>query len=290
MRSKITTVVVLCVVFVGIIASNGSASVRFDGLTWYHTENPELLKINEDGQLVWLAPMISTQLTVKLPEMNLTRVGDAAEVVYMLKLEGVKTGVPATDPTLLSGTGDLRVGLFDSNGVGHIDRDKTGYKNDKWQSYLGYCARICPCLPVDIEREHSDAIPGKFMKRSNKMGDDVRKSLVQTAGPYTRSRDLSGFGLELGKFSRLILRIERKAENTLEFSVTLNGITYIYVDDEPKLQPKKIDALAIYYPNPKKYTSITLAGCCFSCKPISADKNPRTYISGKSKNKPEPVK
>jgi len=40
------------------------------------------------------------------------------------------------------------------------------------------------------------------MKRSKNIGDDVRRSLVQTAGPYTRSRDLSGFGMELGEFSK----------------------------------------------------------------------------------------
>jgi hypothetical protein len=282
-----TATAVLGVIFIGIIAANASASVRFDGLTWYHSKDPNLLKLNEDGQLVWLAPMRATQLNVKLPEMDLSKVGDVAEVVYMLKLEGVKTGIPSTDPTLLCGTGDFRIGLFDSNGSGHIDKDSTGFLNDKWRNYLGYCARICPCLPIGIEREHSDAIPGKFMKRSDKIGDDVRRSLVQTSGPYTRSRDMSGFGLEFGKFSKLILRIERTADKTLEFSVTLNGITYIYIDDEAKLQPKKIDAMAIFRANPLEYTSITLAGCHFSCQPVSIDEHPRKYLCNKKRNKPQ---
>jgi len=267
--------------------SQAVASVRFDGLTWYHSEDPNRLILNDDCQLVWLAPKVADQITVKLPKMDLAHVGDVAEVIYMFKVEGIKTGVPGTDPTLLSGTGDLRIGLFDSGGAGHIDRDNTGYRNDKWQSYLGYCARICPCLPVGIERKHSDAIPGKFMKRSRNIGDDVRRSLVQTAGPYTRSRDLSGFGLKLGEFSRLILRVERKPANTLEFSVTLKGTTYIYVDDEPELQPKKIDAMAVYFPNPNRYTSITFAGCCFSCKSSAATEPARIYISRHKKNKPD---
>ena len=285
MRYKAVAAMVLSVIFV--FASHAPAAVRFDGLTWYHSEDPSRLVLNQDHQLVWMNPKVADQITVKLPEMSLCNVGDAAEAAYMFKVDGFTTGVPGTDPTMLSGTGDFRIGLFDSNGAGHIDSDKTGYKNDKWQAYLGYCARICPCLPVGIEREHSDAIPGKFMKRSNSIGDDVRKSLVQRAGPYTRSRDLSGFGLKLGEFSPLILRIERKAPNVLEFSVTLNRTTYIYEDDEPQLQPKKIDAMAIYFPNPKKYASITFAGCCFSCKPSPSSKAVRTYICRHKKNTPD---
>ncbi|MHC4625047.1 MAG: hypothetical protein ACYS4W_14225 [Planctomycetota bacterium] len=286
MKKKTVTAMVLWVVCICILSSQAMAAVRFDGLTWYHSEDPSRLKLNDDHQLVW-QPRPADQITVKLPQMDLSNVGDVAQVVYMFKAEGIKTGVPGTDPTLLSGTGDLRIGLFDSNGGGHIDSDNSGYRNDKWQSYLGYCARICPCLPVGIEREHSDAIPGKFMKRSKDMGDDVRRSLVQKAGPYTRSRDLSGFGLKLGEFSKLTLRVERKSAETLEFSVTLKGTTYIYEDDEPELQPKKIDAMAIYFPNPNEYTSFTFAGCHFSCKPSESDEPARTYISRHKKNKPD---
>jgi hypothetical protein len=286
MRNRVVTAMILWVVCICVLPSQGLAAVRFDGLTWYHSEDPSRLKLNEDHQLVWY-PRTADQITVKLPEMDLSRVGDVADVVYMYKTEGIKTGVPSTDPTLLSGTGDLRVGLFDSNGKGHIARDKTGYRNKKWVGYLGYCARICPHLPVEIEREHSDAIPGKIMKRTKAFEEDVGPSLVQKAGPYGKSRDLSGFGLPLGEFSQLILRVERKSASTLEFSVTLNGTTYIYIDDETDMQPKKIDAMAIYFPNPNKYTSITFAGCHFSCRPSRVAKPTRTYISRHKKGKPD---
>ena len=69
--------------------------------------------------------------------------------------------------------------------------------------------------------------------------------------------------------------------------MTLNGITYIYIDDEPDMQPKKIDAMAMYFPNPNKYTSITFAGCWFSCRPVSPDKPTKTYISAHKKGKPD---
>jgi hypothetical protein len=198
--------------------------------------------------------------------------------VYMFKTEGTRTGVRSTDPTLLSGTGDLRIGFFDSNGKGHIARDGTGYRNDKWCGYLGYCARICPHLPVGIEREHSDAIPGKIMKRTKAFEKGVCESLVQKAGPYGRSRDISGFGLALGVYSPLVLRAERTKPDTVVFSVTLNDVTHIYTDDGSDHQPKKIDAMAMYFPNPKAYSSITFAGCYFSCKPS-------TVTSGRPKGR-----
>ena len=246
------------------------AAVRFDGLMWYHSEDPNRLIVNEDCQLVWLNPKAPDQVTVRLAEMDLSDVGDSAEVVYMFKSEGVRTGVASTDPTLLSGTGDLRIGLFDSNGRGHIEVDGSGYRNPIWCGYLGYCARICPHLPAGIKRKHSDAIPGKFMKRTRAYEADVCESLVQKAGPYGKSRDLSGFGLPLGVYSRLILRVARTGKETLAFTVTLNDVSYTYIDDDPRLQPKKIDAMAIYFPNPKAYRSITLAGCCFSCRPAGS--------------------
>ncbi|MHC4476631.1 MAG: hypothetical protein ACYTEL_13360 [Planctomycetota bacterium] len=284
MKGSIAGLIV--VVCLGVMVSSSPAAVRFDGLIWYHSEDPSRLTLNEDHQLVWY-PDLATQITVKLPEMDLSKVGDVADVVYMYKTEGFKTGVPSTDPTLLSGTGDLRIGFFDSNGRGHINSDKTGYRNDKWVGYLGYCARICPHLPVEIEREHSDAIPGKIMKRTKAFDKDVGPSLVQKAGPYGRSRDLSGFGLPLGEFSEFVLRVERKTASTLEFSVTLNGITYIYIDDEAEMQPKKIDAMAMYFPNPNKYTSITFAGCHFSCRPSATGETPRAYVSRHKKNRPD---
>ncbi|MHC4574289.1 MAG: hypothetical protein ACYS76_09195 [Planctomycetota bacterium] len=273
-KSRIIPTVVLMVVFAGGLVPPVRAAVRFDGLVWYHSEDPDRLILNKDHQLVWVNPRAPDMVIVRLPAMDVSDVGDVAEVAYMFKTEGVRTGVASTDPTLLSGTGDLRIGLFDSNGRGHMDRDGGGYRNEIWCGYLGYHARMCPHLPVGIRRKHSDAIPGKIMKRTKAFEKGVCESLLQKAGPYGRSRDISGFGLPLGVYSPLILRVERTKPNTLVFSATLNDVTYRYVDDDASLQPKKIDALGIYFPNPKAYSSITLAGCCFSCRPSTVKFRP----------------
>jgi len=247
------------VALLAVLGSYASASVDFDGLTWYHSEDPGRLILNKHRQLVWVNPKGPDQVTVKLREMDLSNVGDVAQVVYMYKTEGAKTGIPSTDPTLLSGTGDIRIGFFDSNGKGFISSDKTGYTSDTWCGYLGYCARVCPHLPVGIKRKHSDAIPGKFMKRTKAFEDGVCRSLLQRAGSYGGSRDLSGFGLELGVFTPLIIRAERVAADTVVFSVSFNNVTYTYIDDDPSMQPKKIDTMALYFPNPNNYTAIVLA-------------------------------
>jgi len=267
MKKVVIASAIVSVVWAVAAAPPAIAAVCFDGLTWYHSEDPNRLIINAEGHLEWLNPKAPDQVTVQLPEMDLGDVGDVAEFVYMYKAEGVPTGEPSTDPTLLSGTGDLRIGLFDSNGQGHVKSDTTGYRNDIWRGYFGYQVRICPHLPAGIARQHSDAIPGKFMKRTGAFEKDVSPSLIQKAGPYGKSKDISGFGLGLGVSAPLVLRVERADLETLVFSVTLNDVTYRYVDDDASHQPKKIDAMAIYFPNPKAYTSITLAGSCF----VSAD-------------------
>jgi hypothetical protein len=252
MRRVAVSLVIVVLLCVGLAVSPAIGAARFDGLTWYHSEDPSRLILNEKGHLVWLKPHAPDQVTVQLPEMDLSDVGDAAEVVYMFRTEGTKTGVPSTDPTLLSGTGDIRIGLFDSNKRGHTDRDNAGYRNDLWCGYLGYCARICPHLPAGIKREHSDAIPGNVMKHTNAFEEGVYESLVQKAGPYGMSRDLSGFGLEMGVFSALILQVERKAADTLVFRVTLNDVRYEYVDDDPPLNPRRLMRWRCTFPIPRR--------------------------------------
>ena len=267
MKSAIARLFVVLLAGV-LVPEAGFASVRFDGLNWYMSEDPDRLVLNEDHQLVWKDPAAPDMIAVRLPAMRLTDVGDTAEVVYKYKGSGTRTGVASTDPTMLSGTGDIRIGLFDSNGRDHVDRDGIGYADTRFRGYLGYHVRVCPHLPVGIKRRHSDAIPGKFMKRTKPYGEDGG-SLVSSAASYGKSLDLSGFGLALDVYSPLVLKIERTAPKTLVFTVTLNGVTYRYVDDEPDLQPNKIDVMAMYFPNPIEYSSITFAGCWFSCMPVN---------------------
>jgi hypothetical protein len=55
-------------------------AVRFDGLQWYHSEDSSRLVVNEEGELVWVKPRAPDQVTVKLPAMDVSNVGDAREL------------------------------------------------------------------------------------------------------------------------------------------------------------------------------------------------------------------
>ena len=80
---------------------------------------------------------------------------------------------------------------------------------------------------------------------------------------YSRSfvpkMDYLGNGQALGQFAPLIIRLERKDSKTVIFSVTQNGVTQTFTDDEPSNQPKKIDAMAINFPNPRAFRKVVLA-------------------------------
>jgi hypothetical protein len=276
----------IVITFVFLAAGSAFAEVEFDGLKWYMSEDPEKLTLNEHGHMVWQNPRGPEQLTVHFPPIDLSDVGDVAEVVYLIKSDGANTGEIGTDPMIISGTGDLRVGLFDSNGGERVKKDGYPYRAKRWCGYLGFCARICPHLQVGIKREHSDAIPGKIMKRKNALIEGSCESLVQSAGAYRgSSKDISGFDLKFGEFSPLILKMERISKETVVFSVTLNNVTYDFVDDNPQAQPQKADTLALYYPNPKNIHSITLAGKYFSrVRSASKVSNPtiqNTIVYGK---------
>jgi hypothetical protein len=71
--------------------------------------------------------------------------------------------------------------------------------------------------------------------------------------------DYFGNGHPIGKFAPLIIRLERKDSKTVVFSVTQNGVTQTFTDDDPNNQPKKIDAMAINFPNPRAFRKVVLA-------------------------------
>ena len=58
----------------------------------------------------------------------------------------------------------------------------------------------------------------------------------------------------------MIIRLERKDSETVVFSVTLNNeVTQTLTDDKPKEQAKKVDSMAINYPNARPFRRVVLA-------------------------------
>jgi len=165
------------------------------------------------------------------------------------------------DITCLSGTGDFRVGLFESDGE-YVTSDGMGLKNSIFAGYKGY--KFCTQPHVDIEpvrwQEASGEphIAGGFYQRDEV--DNPRLLSVNSA--YNRISMYGGFELPLDTWSLWIIRLERLSASSVEMSITLNGITYTDIDttntvDVP--QPNKIDVFAIDFANPNPFDKIVLA-------------------------------
>ncbi|MHC4638897.1 MAG: Calx-beta domain-containing protein, partial [Planctomycetota bacterium] len=96
--------------------------IEFDGAVWIPMINKLSLKngkpflfINNAGQLEW-QPTYGTQLTVKLPEKDLSDPGDIVEYKWLFKGEGTPGGSGMQNLLERWGSGDFRWGVFDSNG------------------------------------------------------------------------------------------------------------------------------------------------------------------------------
>ena len=214
-------------------------------------ERARRFHLNESGQLEWL-PKFSDHITVKLADRAFSKPGDVVELTWLYSGEGATEGSGQTNITNHYGSGDFRVGLFDSNGS-PISTDRIyAYSEETFAGYLGYQVRLSPHVPPSING-------GKFAKRTNPMGNS-RASLIQTWGDtWGPQIKINGFGLPLGELSPLTLRLERKTSEEVLFTATLNGVTYSYTNDEPGNQPMKIDALAIYFANQRPYDRVILS-------------------------------
>ncbi len=240
--------------------TDDEAGIPFDGLVWYHSEQPSMLDLDDEGNLRW-APGNYHQVIVQLPEQRLSQAGDVAEFTYLWKSDGNVIGCDCdywdcvskcfeVDITCLSGTsGDFRLGLFDSNGRGHINDEYMGNSADVFNGYLGYGWFIFPHVDTDLASSIEDCAgevhkPGFIRKRTNAY---VGEALLKTDGNWSDLDNINGFGLTPGQFSPLTLRLERTNSGTVRVSITLNGVTYTVTDNAPSNQPQKIDAFAMYF-------------------------------------------
>jgi hypothetical protein len=227
----------------------------FDGMVWYFSgDNPEgRFEVNAAGQLEWRNLKPPDHIIVRLPDQRLSDPGDVAEVSYWYKGEGCDDMVSGD-----RGTGDIRTGLFDSNGQGHVTWDGAGYRSETWCGYLGYRIGFSA---------HASGYGGHIAKRIDPFGDppgdDVCMSLLQKAegsyGPNSGQKDINAFGLPRGEWALWTLRLERTSSSRVVFTVMCNGRTAELVDNNPEHQPQKIDALGMYFANVRSYSLVTLA-------------------------------
>jgi len=274
MNRLVSVISLVAGVLVALVALpvEATAQVRFDGKKCYLSEKPESLRVTDEGYLEWVAPGPQQQLIVRLDEMRLGEVGDIAEVRYLYKADGVVPGAgdlkrhtQADGPCRISGTGNFRIGLFDSNGKGYVEDDGYGRKNDIWKGYLGYYAQVFPHIPEDTKCLTEDGkvnLPGKMIKRTC---PDSPSLLEADAGSLIDC-GISGFDAPLGRFVPLFVKLKRTGPDTVHFTVTIDNVTYLRIEEDASNQPHKIDVLSICFPKQWPNAKVTLA-------PISAAKS-----------------
>jgi len=245
--------------------------ILFDGLEWYDSHSPTTMSINQSGQLVWI-PANDHQIITRIPDLDLNDVGDVVEIAFLWMSDGQgniegcddcqneETCNFNKDITCVSGTGDFRVGLFESDGE-FVDQHGLGLENSIFAGYKGYKFCMQPHVPEEPVRWQEASgephIAGGFYERD--MVDDPRLLSVNVV--CDRISMFGGYNLPLGEFSLWKMKLERISATSIEMSMTLNGITYTDIDttDSPSIpQPKKIDVLAICFPNPNPFSHIVL--------------------------------
>jgi hypothetical protein len=254
---------------IGALPVKAAPQIQFDGSKCYLSDKPESLRVTDEGYLEWIAPGPQQQLIVRLDEMRLGEVGDIAEVRYLYKAEGpvpgagdLKRHTRADAPSRTSGIGNFRIGLFDSNGKGHVEHSRYARKNDIWKGYLGYYAQVFPHIPEDAKYPTADGkvnLPGKMIKRT----DPDSPTLLDPAAGSQIDCGISGFDAPLGRFVPLFVKLKRTGPDTVHFTVTIDNVTYLRIEEDASNQPHKIDVFSICFPEQWPRTKVTLA-------PISA--------------------
>ena len=252
--------------------------VLFDGLTWYLSDYLFRLGLNESGELQWDLDK-SDQLIVRLPEQRFSEVGDVATFSYVWSSSGrVEPGCECyedrdpnpdtyefcSDVTCVGGTGDFRLGLFDSNGRGYITAMGMSKNSEIFRGYLGYHFRFFPHVPQDAPARFSEPKDDggseshtntSIWERSNPEGNS---SLLSNSNSWNRIEDpmRGGLGIPPGGSALLTVRLERVSEDEAKLSLSCNGKTWTEYSATADVMPNKIDVFAIYV-NSKEYDYVT---------------------------------
>ena len=261
------------------IIIDDDAGAWFDGKRWFSSHSPLLVHTDAEGRLEW-NPSGGNQMIVHFDPMPLNA-GDTVTFAYLWSSYGASNPTCecykdynpdpdvynyCTDITCVGGTGDFRMGLFDSNEKGQITEDWMGENNGIFRGYLGYSFRIFPHVPQDHRsrfREHktgggTEGHTNTSIWERNK--PDQNSSLLSTSNSYNRIDQpmTGGFGLPLGGSSLLTIQLERTSETRVRLRITCNGKTWSKSNESTSTIPNKIDTFAIWS-NDGQYDWVKLA-------------------------------
>jgi hypothetical protein len=268
-------------------SANVEAETEFDGMVWYHSHDPSKLSVNADDQLEWVPGKPHT-LYVRLAEHDLGQVGNSMTIAYVWHSIGDYLGCDCHDPpncnfdddvTCLAGTGDFRLGLFDSNTKGYVTGDYFGEKNPIFLGYIGYQWRFHPHV-CDSERFIEQKPGGGTESHTNISCWKRDEPYIEPCGqellgdcdprPWVRIKDPEPacFNLGFDEWAMLTIEVERVSSSSLKTTFTFNGRTFNVTDSDSLYQPDKIDVFAVHFSNARPYDIVVLEA---TCKPPAGD-------------------
>lgn len=282
-------------------ATDAEADAPPTPANWLHSHDPSLLVVTSD-EVQW-TPGKPHTILLNLPQPeSLSSVGDAVEFRYRWLSDGDARMPGCTtmegdvcraacsdcpmegsthpchqidcdhddDIACLAGTGDFRIGVFDSDGHGRVDDHGFGETNDVFVGYLGYQWRFHPhvCdvlryteLKADCSTESHTNVTA--WKRDEPEIDPCSEELLGDCDPRPWARIFDPvdacFDLEPNTFGDLVLRVERISATEVRLQFTFNGVgPFEIVDDDTTNQPSKIDVLALHFSNARPYSAVIL--------------------------------
>ena len=281
MRTRIDFCLCLCII--AVLAATCAASVRLGSIKWYESREGDNLKGWGSGGVKWFPEGDRTVYVDLGSQYSMKEVGDSVTFSCMWSSSGEtlseceRHGCEEEDECdfdddvrCLAGTGDFRLGLFDSNGRGIVASD--GFEdcgeNPMFRGYLGYNWRFHPhiCQGKRFRQESGEPHTNvSCWKRDDPWLDDYcGANLIGDCGgvcdrptdPRPCSRDFGPVracpDLELGESAVFEVKMERTAEG-IKNSFFFNGRSFSYTDDESSFQPEIIDVFAIHFSNARPY-------------------------------------
>ena len=221
------------------------------------------------------APQHPDTLLAHLPPQPLAKPGDAASVSFAWRSDGsdvcgastwggdgcVANGCAGANAYksvhCVGGTGDFRVGLFDSAAGGLVNSSGfcpfTTYSGMEkclgekpFIEYRGYHLRLFPHAGLDA-KAYPTAVPCGWYKMA-----PVSKPTFLFGD--ARVAEFGCFDVQAGGApSKLTLSYLRKSASEVELTAELNGVIRKATDSDAKLQPLKVDTWAIQFPNDRPY-------------------------------------
>jgi len=268
--------------FVELGITDNEPWIEFDGAFWIcsfdkhkKVKGRNVLAINDQGQLEW-ACSYGDMLYAKLPPKSIAKVGQSAQYGWLYKGDGQDKGSYVENICERYGSGDLRLSMLDLNGK-TMSLDKQYTRNDEvFCGSKGYQARLSPHVPINQRAD-------KWATRVNPSGDNCH-SPVDWGGCWGFPTYFNGHGVTVGEFTPMIVNLTKTADDTIEFSVTMNDQKHTMVDKDkspyasnkekmeslygegsynvqvvPGYQPRQIDTMAFYFANQRPFDLITLA-------------------------------